>query len=41
MKEITVYADWLGTPSILKMGTLRVENSKSEEAFFLNMKLVG
>ena len=33
MKEILVYADWIGLPSILKIGTLRSEKSKGEEVF--------
>jgi len=33
MKEIIVFADWLGLPSTSKMGVLRSENSKGEEIF--------
>lgn len=33
MKEIEVFADWVGLPSTLKMGVLRSEKSKNEEIF--------
>jgi len=33
MKEILVFADWIGLPSTLKVGTLRSEKSKGEEVF--------
>lgn len=33
MKEIEVFADWIGLPSTLKMGVLRAEKSKGEEIF--------
>ena len=33
MKEILVFADWVGLPSVLKIGTLRSEKSKGEEVF--------
>jgi serine/threonine-protein kinase HipA len=33
VKEIFVYADWVGLPSCLKMGILRAERSKGEEVF--------
>jgi len=33
MKEILVFADWIGLPSTLKIGTLRSEKSKGEEVF--------
>jgi len=33
MKEILVFADWIGLPSTLKVGILRSEKSKGEEVF--------
>ncbi len=33
MKEILVYADWLGLPKCLKIGSLRSEISRGEEVF--------
>ncbi|MCF6358994.1 MAG: HipA N-terminal domain-containing protein [Draconibacterium sp.] len=33
MKEILVFADWIGLPSTLKVGMLRSERSKGEEVF--------
>ena len=33
MKEILVYADWLGLPECLKIGNLRSEISRGEEVF--------
>ncbi len=33
MREIIVFADWLGLPEISKMGILRAEKSRGEEVF--------
>lgn len=33
MREIIVYADWVGLPEVLKMGILRSEQSRGEEVF--------
>ncbi|MEN8226209.1 MAG: HipA domain-containing protein [Bacteroidota bacterium] len=33
MREIFVYADWMGLPEIMKVGMLRSDNSKGEEVF--------
>jgi len=33
MREIIVYADWVGLPEALKMGILRSEQSRGEEVF--------
>ena len=33
MREIIVYADWIGLPETLKMGILRSEKSRGEEVF--------
>jgi len=33
MKEISVYADWIGLPKTVKIGILRAEKSKGEEVF--------
>ena len=33
MKEIIVFADWVGLPEISKMGVLRAEKSRGEEVF--------
>ncbi|MBT6765649.1 MAG: type II toxin-antitoxin system HipA family toxin, partial [Prolixibacteraceae bacterium] len=33
MKKILVFADWVGLPSVLKIGILRSEKSKGEEVF--------
>lgn len=33
MREISVYADWIGLPKTIKIGILRAEKSKGEEVF--------
>ncbi|MEM1359241.1 MAG: type II toxin-antitoxin system HipA family toxin, partial [Bacteroidota bacterium] len=33
MKEIIIYADWIGLPTALEMGILRAERSRREEVF--------